>query len=93
MLNVVVTMKPKPGHIAEFEKSLGELLAIVREEPGCVGVSWGSIEGRDTYAVIETYLDHAARDEHLRSAALAQYGPTVAELLDEAPTSVVFTSV
>ncbi|BBY73203.1 hypothetical protein MPRF_01020 [Mycolicibacterium parafortuitum] len=90
MLTVVVTMKPKRDDVAEFEKNLAELLERVKSEPGCVGVTWGPVVDQDVYAIVESYADEAAREVHLRSEALAEYGPVLAGLLDGAPSSFVF---
>jgi quinol monooxygenase YgiN len=90
MLNVIVTMVPASHRVGEFETTLGELLDIVRQEPGCAEVSWGRVVGEEKYMVVERYVDEAAHQTHLATDAVKQYGPIIGELSARAPTSILF---
>lgn len=86
MLTVVVTMKPKRDDVAEFEKPC-RALRTRQERAGLCWRHLGPVVDQDVYAIVESYADEAAREVHLRSEALAEYGPVLAGLLDGAPSS------
>jgi quinol monooxygenase YgiN len=93
MFNVFVTMVPQDDKVAEFEKTLGELLDIVRQEPGCAEISWGKVVGKQKYAIVERYLDEEARNTHLATDAMKEYGPLIGKLSAEAPSVISFTDI
>ena len=90
MVNVFLTVTPKPDSVDEFRARMGELLDIIRSEPGCDGVVWGKVHGEERYAVLERYVDEEARQAHLSSEAMKTLAPGVFALCAERSEAVYF---
>jgi (4S)-4-hydroxy-5-phosphonooxypentane-2,3-dione isomerase len=82
-ITFIARMTVKPGCEAEFVGYCRELESHVRaHEPRVLAYEFFKLREPNRYAVLESFPDHAAEEQHMKSAKLAQVAPKIAACLD-----------
>lgn len=83
MLVVTAHTRCRPDARRAFIDAAGLLIAVSRDEPGCLDYSLLEVVDEPNHFVcFEHWQDDAALEAHLGSAALASYRAAVADLID-----------
>lgn len=60
----IARLRIKPGTEAEFRSAISDMIAIERENPGCLGYEVFHLDDPLEYVFFESYVDRAADDAH-----------------------------
>jgi quinol monooxygenase YgiN len=82
VLTIAALVQAKPGHEAALVKAQAELVAVVRQLPGCLGYELHeSLQQPGQVLFFERWRDHAAWEAHMRGphmdAFRASAGPLI----------------
>lgn len=88
-ITFIAWMTVKPGREDEFIGLCKRLQAQVRmNEPGTVYYEFFRLRDPRRFAVIESFVDHAAEERHMHSAWLAEIAPPLLDCLEGDPPYV-----
>jgi len=80
MINVIVTLKIKPGMEATAEDLLRQLESATTEnDKGCLRYQWYRAEHPGTYYLLERWYDQATFEGHVKAEHRAKLLPQIAE--------------
>ena len=93
MINVIATIKTKPGKREEVLAAFAEIIPSVLEEEGCIeyGPAIDAINappiqtplGLNTFVVIEKWSSNATLEAHSKSSHMIAYGEKVKHLIED----------
>jgi quinol monooxygenase YgiN len=69
----LVRFAANEGATAQVRAALDELVTAVRAEPGCLQYDAFSVEGGESFVMVERWESAAAAEEHTRGAAVRRY--------------------
>ncbi|MGO9568847.1 MAG: putative quinol monooxygenase [Desulfomonilaceae bacterium] len=84
MLTLVAIAQAKPGKEKVLEDTLLELVALTRQEAGCINYDLHRSLGKPgKFVFYENWVDHAALDQHRKMPYIVDFQPKAVDLLEE----------
>lgn len=80
MINLIVTLRVKPGMEARAENLMRQLeLETSENDPGCLRYQWYKAEQPCLYYLLERWTNQAALEAHFQAAHMALLLPQIAD--------------